>query len=122
MPALTPAKGLTQPDIGSDGSGVWGGYINANLSLLDTALGGTLSLSLSGSITLTTTQIENTGFEFTGTISSEAEITWPSRIDGAGFHGLAVIQNGTTGGHPILCVIAGGTPVTGPRLVVRLEC
>jgi hypothetical protein len=92
----TPAKGLTQPTVGSDNN-TWGGLLNTDLSLIDSALGGTLALSISGDTTLTSTQAQNTGYEFAGTLSGTATITWPS------FNGLAAIQNATTGGFSITC-------------------
>lgn len=100
----TPAKGLTQPTVGGD-SNIWGGLLNTDLSLIDTALGGTLALSISGNTTLTSTQIQNTGYVFTGTLSAAATITWPS------FSGFAFINNNTSGGFSITCGISGGNTV-----------
>jgi hypothetical protein len=102
---ITPAKNLTQPLVGGDNN-AWGGLLNTNLSLIDTALGGTLALSISGNTTLNTTQIENTGYEFTGALTGTVTITWPN------FAGMAVIQNGTSGGFSITCGISGGASVT----------
>ena len=45
---------------------------------LDTALGGTLVKSLSGNATLTQTEASNTGYNFTGNLSSNATITFPA--------------------------------------------
>lgn len=95
-------KGLTQPTVGGDNS-AWGGLLNTDLSLIDSALGGTLAKSISGSVTLTSTEAQNGGYEFTGSLSGTATITWPA------FSGFAAIENGTTGGHSITCGIAGGT-------------
>lgn len=101
----TPAKGLTQPTVGGD-TNAWGGLLNTNLALIDSALGGTAGITISGNTTLTGTQVQNSGFEFAGSLSATAAITWPS------FSGMAVIQNGTTGGHSITCGISGGTSVS----------
>ena len=101
----TPAKGLTLSDVEGD-DGVWGELLNADLALIDSALGGTASISISGTVVLTDSQIENTGFSFIGTLSAPAEIIWPS------FSGLAVIRNDTGGGQSILCQITAGTPIT----------
>lgn len=98
----TPAKGLTQPQVGGDNN-TWGNLLNTNLALIDTALGGTLALSISGNTTLNSTQIQNTGYEFSGSLSGTATITWSS------FSGFAAIQNNTTGGHSIVCGIGGAT-------------
>jgi hypothetical protein len=101
----TPAKGLTQPTVGGDNN-TWGGLLNTDLSLIDSALGGTLSLSISGNTTLNSTQAENTGYEFAGTLTGTAAITWPT------FYGLATIQNATTGGFAITCGMSSGASVT----------
>src|SRR5580658_5923489 len=90
----TPAKGLTQPQVGGDNN-EWGYLLNTDLALIDSALGGTLALSVSGNTTLNNTQVENTGYKFTGTLSAEATITWPA------FFGFAMIENNTTGGFSI---------------------
>lgn len=101
----TPAKSLTLPALGDD-ENVWGNDINGDLSLIDSALGGTLALTISGNTTLTRTQVENTGYEFSGTLTATATIMWPS------FFGFAFIENSTTGGFSINCGISGGSFVT----------
>jgi hypothetical protein len=100
----TPAKGLTEPQVGVNTN--WANLLNADLALIDTALGGTLSVSISGSTTLNSTQVENTGYKFSGTLSTAATITWPA------FSGFAMIENNTTGGFSISCGISGGTFTT----------
>ncbi len=100
----TPAKGLTQPVVGGDNN-IWGNLLNTNISLIDNALGGTVVKSISGNTTLSDTDIQNVGYYFTGTLTGNAIITWPS------FAGMAAIHNGTTGGFFIICN-AGGSPVT----------
>lgn len=103
----TPAKGLTQPVVGGDNN-TWGALLNTNLSLIDSSLGGTLILSISGNVTLNTTQTQNSGYKFTGSLSGDATITWPT------FRGIAVVRNATTGGFSLVCGIAG-TTVTIPN-------
>ena len=98
----TPAKGLSQPNIGGDNN-TWGALLNAGIALIDNALGGTATKSISGNITLSTTEAQNTGYKFTGTLSGNATITWPT------FAGMAAIRNATTGGFSIICGIAGTT-------------
>lgn len=98
----TPAKGLTQPTVGEDNN-TWGGLLNTDLSLIDSALGGTVSISISGNITLSGGQAQNTGYEFTGTLSGIATLTWPS------FYGFAAIQNSTTAGFSIICKVSGAS-------------
>lgn len=103
----TPTKGLTLPTQGGD-NGVWGALTNANWSLLDTVLGGTLFASITGNVALTPTQAQNVGYVFSGTLTSGSTITWPA------FSGFAAIQNHTSGGFSITCAISGnvGTSVT----------
>ncbi|HWB48358.1 MAG TPA: hypothetical protein VG651_04550 [Stellaceae bacterium] len=101
----TPAKGLTQPTVGGDNN-TWGNLLNANMSVVDSALGGTLSLTISGNTALTTPQVQNAGYVLSGTLTGTTTITWPS------FYGFAAIQNDTTGGFAISCGISGGAFVT----------
>jgi hypothetical protein len=101
---ITPNKGLTQPQIGIDTN--WASLLNTDLSLIDTVLGGTLTLSVSGNTTLSATRAENTGYNFAGTLTADATITWPS------FFGFAFIENNTVGGFSISCGIRGGAFAT----------
>src|SRR5690242_3107389 len=98
---LTPAKGLTQQTIGANNN-TWGTILNNTLGLIDSALGGTLAKAISGDTTLTSTEVQNSGFHFTGSLSSNATVTFPS------FFGLAIIQNATGGGNSVICQISGG--------------
>lgn len=98
---VTPAKGFTLPTVGGD-TGVWGGYTNNNWGLLDTVLGGTVAVTISGNTLLTSTQTQNTGFNIVGSLGSIPNVLWPS------FSGLVVIENNTTGGFSISCGISGG--------------
>ena len=52
----TPAKGLTQPTVGGDNN-TWGGLLNTNFAQIDSALGGTLALSISGGTTLNVSSV-----------------------------------------------------------------
>lgn len=101
----TPAKGLTQPQVNGDNN-TWGALLNTDLAIIDSALGGTLALSITGNTTLTSTQAQNAGYEFTGSLSGSATIIWPS------FAGSATIQNNTSGGFSVSCGISGGAFVT----------
>lgn len=99
---ITPAKGLTLPTQDSDTDN-WGEILNADLALIDTALGGSVEISISGNIRLTNTQSQNTGFHFIGTLTGTATITWPA------YSGLAMVSNATTGGFSILCGVGGAS-------------
>jgi hypothetical protein len=102
---LTPTKSLIQPTVDGDDD-VWGIVLNETLDLIDSALGATLTLSISGTTILGGSQIENTGYKFTGSLSGGAIIEWPS------FFGLAAIQNATSGGHSISCGVSDGSFIT----------
>lgn len=99
----TTAKGLTKPAIGSHDA-TWGDVINADLDLIDAAIGGSVAISISGDVSVNSTQAENLIYKFTGSLSGNATITFPA------FRGLAVISNGCTGGS-LVCG-SGGTTVT----------
>jgi hypothetical protein len=111
----TPAKGLTEPTVNGS-TNTWGGILNADLALIDTALCGTLAPAISGNTVLTSTQVQSTGYEFSGALSGSATITWPA------FSGMAVIQNNTTGS--VICGISGGNTVTvlnGETVAIRSD-
>jgi microcystin-dependent protein len=107
MPDLvTPYKGLTEPTVGADNN-TWGGLLNTDLSLIDTAFGGTVAVSISGITTsITDTQAQSTGFVFTGSLTGLNTITWPA------FYGMATINNQTSGGYTLSCGISGGSYAT----------
>ena len=100
---VTPAKGLTEPTVGADNN-TWGGILNTDFSLIDSALGGTVSISISGTTTsITSTQAQNTGYVFTGSLTALNTITWP-----AGFYGPVFITNSTSGNQLIQAGMNGG--------------
>jgi Chaperone of endosialidase len=102
----TPNKALIKPIVGNS-EDTWGTYLNSTIDTLDTALGGTLTLAITAGTTLTAAQAANTGYKFTGTLSADANITFP-----ASYHGLAVVRNATS--KSLFCGIANGTRVTVP--------
>ena len=103
---LTAAKGFTKQTVGGNRN-TWGGILNNTIDLLDSALGGTLSKFIAGDTTLSSTEAQNAGYHFTGTLSSDARITFPS------FHGMAAIRNATIGGYSTTCgIISGDASVT----------
>lgn len=106
---LTPSKGLTQPATGSHYN-EWGTVLNANFGLIDSSLGGTLALAITGNTTLTTIQVQNTGYNFTGSLGASTSIIFPA------YYGLAIISNNTN--QPLICGITGGTAVTVPSGLV----
>jgi microcystin-dependent protein len=102
----TTAKGLTQPTVGADNN-VWGGLLNTNAGLIDSAFGGTVSIPISGTTTaIASPTIQNSGYYFNGALTAVNTITWTK------FFGLLTIRNSTSGGYNLLCGIAGGVFAT----------
>lgn len=87
-----------------DNSGTWGTVLNNNaLAVVDQAMGGVQSLSLSSSnVTVTTNQSQNNAFLLTGTLTADINITWPAI--GRTYY----IANNTTGAHTV--TLRCGTP------------
>src|SRR4051812_36080322 len=76
-----------------------------------TALGattGSLTKSISGNTTLSGSDLLNLTYKFTGTLSANANITFP-----AGVRSAAII-NATSGGYALLIGYAAGTKATIP--------
>jgi len=108
----TPNKGLLKPIVGNS-ENTWGGYLNTTIDALDAALGGMLTLAITGVTTLTTAQAVNTGYRFTGSLSANANINFP-----ASYHGLAVVRNDTN--RSLLCGTTGArvTVLTGQTIAM----
>lgn len=102
--AVTANKSFTLPTINGD-TGIWGVILNNTIGFIDSAVGGSLHLSISGDVTISSTQAQNAGYYFTGTLTSNATITWTK------YSGLIVIRNNTTGGFAITCLISGGASI-----------
>lgn len=108
----TPNKGLTLPASGSD-IGTWDVPTNGNFTTIDTALGGTTTINVtgaSGTVVLTSTQYTPPNWEFTGTLTANVNYQIPS---GVGLFSFA--KNGATGAFTITVSSAGaGTSVVVP--------
>lgn len=103
-----------------DNSNTWGSVLNSNVfTVIDTNLGGNLSLSVAGSsnVTLTSTQAGNLYYSFTGTLTGNITVFWPS---GAGLFcvnnatsGAFTLKIGPTGasGGSLLAVAQGSTVI-----------
>jgi hypothetical protein len=102
---LTAAKSLVKQTPGGNAN-TWGAILNSTLDLVDKALGQTLTKALAGNVTLTATEIQNVGFNFTGALAGSVTVTFPT------FYGPAIIRNKTTGGFSIVVGMASGTTVT----------
>ena len=83
---LTPAKSLTKQTVGAN-SNTWGGILNDSLDLIDAGLGQTLTLAITGNVTLSATQAQKIGYKFTGTPGADKTVTWPT------FYGPLVVRN-----------------------------
>jgi hypothetical protein len=82
----------------------WNIPVNGDMSIIDSALGGTTSLNAtSGSVTLTVAQYRPLILNVTGSISADVTYTIPS-----GVGGQWVVKNLTTGGYNVIIASAGG--------------
>ena len=86
---LSTTKKLLKPIVG-DSNNEWGGFLNTTIDQIDSTFGGTLRRTLTGDITLSTSDIINTGYYFVGTLTTTTRITFPT------YYGTAVVRNGTT--------------------------
>lgn len=105
--SFTPAKGLILMQTGGD-IGTWGSNLNNDaISVIDNNLGGTLTLSVAGgtNVTLSSSQVENLYYNFTGVLTGNIEVIWPT---GSGFY---IIANNTTGAFTLTVQPTGGTGI-----------
>jgi hypothetical protein len=103
MSVITPNKALTEPTIGDTG---WGTTINTNLTILDTAFGGSTTLTVtgaSGTVTLSAAQYQSLYFIVTGTLTANVTYSLPS-----GVGGQWVVYNGSSGSFTVTFASAGG--------------
>jgi hypothetical protein len=111
----TTNKGFDQPAANSTN---WDVPLNANFGLIDTALGSTVSISVTGvtatPVVLTVTQYRNLILNFTGTLTANVTYQVP-----AGVGGEWIVTNNTTGAFTLTIanVAAGASAVvpTGAR-------
>jgi hypothetical protein len=96
-------KNLELPANG-DYVNTWNIPVNADMTVIDNALGGTTSLNAtSGSATLTTAQYQKLILNVTGSISADVTYTIPS-----GVGGQWMVKNLTTGGYNVIIASGGG--------------
>ena len=110
--SFTANKGIEQPAAG-DYVNAWAPPVNANWLDIDTALGGTTPISVTGvpagTITLTLTQYRPNNIEFSGTLSGNINYQLP-----AGVGGTWSIKNSTTGAFTLSFSISAGNSIALP--------
>lgn len=91
---FTPNKHIEEPASG-DYVNAWAAPVNANWTLIDTALGGLTTISVTGvapgNYNLTLAQYQPLNIEFTGTLSADVGYSIP-----AGVGGIWCVSNATT--------------------------
>jgi hypothetical protein len=109
----TTNKALVTPANGSNVN-VWDTPVNANWNAIDSALGGTTNLSvtgLSGVTVLTSTQYTPPNLNITGTLTANVNYQMPT-----GVGGIWSVNNGTTGAFSLTISSGGaGTSVVLPQ-------
>ena len=96
-----------------DNSNTWGSTLNTSvITIIDTNLGGNLSLSVAGSsnVTLTNTQAQNAYYTFTGALTGNITVYWPANAGGT-----YVIYNNTSGSYTLTVAPSGGSGVVIPQ-------
>lgn len=118
--AVTNNLSLTQPTVGGD-DGTWGTALNADWATVDQRFGGTLTKSglTGGTTALTASEMQYTTIVCSGTLVSNATITFPLNPNSAtvAIGGLFVVTNNTTGSFTLTVktVASGSTGVTIPQ-------
>lgn len=107
---FTPNLGIEEQGTG-DNPGSWGTVLNtAALTIIDNAMGGVQTLSLSNApVAISTTQSQNNAFLLTGTLTGNVVITFPA-IGRTYF-----VANNTTGNFSVTLARSGG----GTTAVIR---
>lgn len=111
--AFTPNKGIEQPAAG-DYINAWATPVNQDWAIIDRALGGTQSFSVTsvpaGTISLSLAQYQPPNIEFTGTLTSALNYQIP-----AGIGGLWTLNNAVTvsGGSLAFSIVAGNSLTLG---------
>jgi hypothetical protein len=91
MATSTPNKGYQAPVVNAD-LNVWGNQIDTTFNIMDSNLGGTANITLTGgTVVATATQAQSLIQSLTGTLTSNATYTLPA------LGGFYFIKNNTTG-------------------------
>lgn len=106
---FTPNLQLEEPATG-DYANTWALPVNSNWSTLDTAIGAIATIALTtGSVILTQAQANSAGLIFTGSLSGNVTITYPTTCGGRKFF----FNNCTMNAHTIQIRGGGGTDTKG---------
>lgn len=103
--STTNSRGLILPTVGGD-TAAWGGYLNNDLGYITQMFGTVLEISVTSGATLTTTQTQNGVIRFTGTLTSNVDVSFPN------VSGVWQIDNRTTGNYYVRVKTATGANQT----------
>jgi len=106
---FTPNKSIERPAAG-DYNSTWATPVNNDWTIIDTALGGTTGINVTGvaagTYALTLAQYQPPNIEFTGTLSGNLTYTIPS-----GVGGFWTLSNAATGAFTINFALASGSSI-----------
>lgn len=98
---FTTNKNIELPG-NNDYINTWNVPVNSDFSIIDKALGSSVSKSLSSSnVTLTTSDIQNQQIVLTGVLTANVQIIFPT-----GVGGMWIIVNNTTGTYTVTAITA----------------
>lgn len=103
--STTNSRGLIIPQVGGD-TGAWGGYLNSDLGYITQMFGTVFETSVTSGATLTTTQTQNGVIRFTGTLTSNVDVSFPN------VSGVWQIDNRTLGNYYVRVKMATGSNQT----------
>lgn len=105
--SYTTNKAFEKPANG-DYVDTWNIPVNGDFDIADKAFGGTYSVALTNAnVTLTQANCQNVRIRFTGSLSGNIIIYFPS-----GVSGFFIVQNATSGTFSVTLASAGGAPGT----------
>lgn len=103
MASLSPNKQYAVPTVNADNN-VWGGELNSTLTQIDLNLGGSQTVSLAaGSVVASVTQAATLITTLNGALTGATEYILP-----AGYGGLLIFNNQTTGAFTATVASSGG--------------
>lgn len=109
----TTNKNLNQP---ANNSGSWDVPLNDNFGYIDSAFGGTATISNTSAYTLAIAEYQSMRLFFNGTLSNNVTISFP-----AGVGGFWIVTNGTSDAssavirYLTIASLGGGTSISPPR-------